>query len=46
MTRDEIIARAKHAGYREVKTSAGWTALDAWTPYGIGRDDRTPSVSF
>lgn len=34
LTRDQVVAKAKKAGFTDVKTLAGAVSLDDWKPYG------------
>lgn len=46
MTRNQVIAVAKKAGYTRVATQAGPVPLDQWTPYGATKEDeRMASVA-
>ena len=35
MTREQAVRFAAAAGYREIKTAAGWVALEEWEPLPI-----------
>ena len=51
MTRNEVVAAAKRAGFTLIKTAAGVIPLEEWQPYGMAADDprmwrRVPSWDF
>lgn len=39
MTRNEVVATAKRAGFSLIQTASRVIPLDEWTPYGATHDD-------